>query len=110
MYADPLLEKVFYNLIDNAKRYGVTITEIRFSGSEGTDGYTIFCEDDGVGIPAEFKTKIFNREYFKHTGFGLNLSREILEITGITITETAEPGRGARFEILVPEGKYRRGK
>ena len=70
----------------------------------------ITFEDDGVGIPAEFKTKIFNREYFKHTGFGLNLSREILEITGITITETGEPGKGARFEIRVPEGKYRRGK
>ena len=107
VYADPLMEKVFFNLIDNAKRYGETITEIRFSGLEGTNGYTIICEDDGVGIPAEFKSKIFNREYYKHTGFGLNLSREILEITGITITETGEPGKGARFEILVPAGKFR---
>ncbi|MFH0967208.1 MAG: PAS domain S-box protein, partial [Methanobacteriota archaeon] len=107
VFADPLMEKVFYNLIDNAKRYGDTITEIRFSGFKGHEGYTIICEDDGVGIPEEFKAKIFNREYYKHTGFGLNLSREILEITGITIIETGEPGKGARFEILVPEGNYR---
>lgn len=107
IFADPLLEKVFYNLIDNAKRYGDTLTEIRFSGFEGNEEYTIICEDDGVGIPNEFKSKIFNREYYKHTGFGLNLSREILDITGITITETGEPGRGARFEIRVPEGKWR---
>ncbi|PKL59896.1 MAG: hypothetical protein CVV33_05480, partial [Methanomicrobiales archaeon HGW-Methanomicrobiales-4] len=110
VFADPLMEKVFYNLIDNAKRYGDTITEIRFSGFEGPDGYTIICEDDGVGIPDEFKSKIFNREYYKHTGFGLNLSREILEITGITIIETGEPGKGARFEILIPVGKFRKGK
>ena len=107
VYADPLMEKVFFNLIDNAKRYGETITSIRFFGAEGEGGYTIICEDNGVGIPVEFKSKIFNREYYKHTGFGLNLSREILDITGITIRETGEPGKGARFEILVPEGKYR---
>ncbi len=107
VFADPLMEKVFYNLVDNAKRYGETITEIRFFGIEGTQGYTIICEDNGVGIPYEFKSKMFNREYFKHTGFGLNLSREILDITGITIQETGVPGKGARFEILVPVGKFR---
>jgi len=107
VYADPLMIKVFFNLVDNAKRYGEKITYIRFFGEERIDGYVIICEDDGVGIEEKFKLKIFNREFFKHTGFGLNLSREILDITGITITETGKPGIGARFEILVPEGKYR---
>ncbi|MFA4877789.1 MAG: hypothetical protein WC586_10270 [Methanoregula sp.] len=36
-----------------------------------------------------------------------SLSREILSITGITIHETGEPGKGARFEITVPPGGYR---
>ncbi len=107
IYADPLLGRVFYNLIDNAKRYGEKITMIRFSGEGQADRYTIICADDGVGIPTEFKKKIFNREYFKHTGFGLNLSREILEITGITITETGDTGTGARFEISVPNDGWR---
>ncbi|WP_319580447.1 PAS domain S-box protein [uncultured Methanospirillum sp.] len=107
IYADPLLVKVFHNLIDNALRYGEKISEIRFSGSAGPAGYTIICEDDGVGIPDQFKQKIFNREYFKHTGFGLNLSRDILEITGITIIENGEAGKGARFEIQVPPDGYR---
>jgi len=107
VYADPLLEKVFFNLIDNANRYGETLTRVRFSGFEGGDGYTIVCEDDGVGIPVELKSKIFNREYYKHTGFGLNLSREILDITGITISETGIPGKGARFEIRVLNGGWR---
>ena len=103
VYADPLLEKVFYNLIDNAKRYGETITLIRFSGYETGGGYSIICEDDGIGIPGGLKLKIFNREYYKHTGFGLNLSREILDITGLSIEENGVPGKGARFEIHVPE-------
>lgn len=107
IYSDPLLEKVFYNLIDNAKRYGENITDIWFSGKELEDSYLIVCEDNGVGIPDEYKKKIFNREYYKHTGFGLNLSREILSITGISIRECGTAGKGARFEIEVPKGAYR---
>jgi len=40
---------------------------------------------------------------------GLFLSREILAITGISISENGEPGKGARFEIRVPPGKFRKG-
>jgi signal transduction histidine kinase len=65
------------------------------------------CEDDGNGVVAKEKEKIFERGFGKNTGFGLALSREILAITGITITENGEPGKGARFEMLVPEGAYR---
>jgi K+-sensing histidine kinase KdpD len=106
-YADPLLEKVFHNLVDNAKRYGEKISGIWFSGFEGPEGYSLICADDGVGIPVEYKLGIFKREYFKHTGFGLNLSREILDMTGIKIVETGLVGIGARFEILVPKGGYK---
>jgi signal transduction histidine kinase len=53
------------------------------------------------------KEKIFERGFGKNTGFGLAISRDILDITGITIRETGEPGRGARFEITVPQGMWR---
>jgi len=69
--------------------------------------HLIVCEDDGVGVPAEEKELIFERGFGKNTGLGLALSREILSITGITITENGEPGRGARFELKVPKGAYR---
>ena len=55
----------------------------------------------------EEKAKVFDREFGKNTGLGLFLSREILDITGITITETGEPGKGARFEMVVPDGAWR---
>ena len=70
IYADPLFEKVIFNLFDNAVRYGEKITTIRFTSEETPEGFNVVCEDDGVGIPADVKEKIFNRQYFKHTGLG----------------------------------------
>lgn len=107
IYADPLLEKVYFNLADNALRYGEKVTRIRFSCVEEEGGVIILCEDDGVGIPEEFKEGIFRREFYKNTGLGLYLSREILAITGLAIRETGIPGTGARFEITVPKKAYR---
>jgi PAS domain S-box-containing protein len=107
IYADPLLEKVFFNLVENAVRHGGTITTIIFTQNESEDGLLISCEDDGVGIPIAEKVNIFNRKYFTHTGLGLFLAQEILGMTGIGFRETGEPGKGARFEISVPKGGYR---
>ncbi|HRY75765.1 MAG TPA: PAS domain S-box protein [Methanoregulaceae archaeon] len=107
IFADPLLEKVFYTFIENALRHGKGMTQIRFSSQKSGTRLVIVCEDDGPGVPPQFKEKIFDRGYYLHTGYGLFLSREILAITGITIRETGEFGRGARFEIIVPEGEYR---
>ncbi len=107
VFADPLFEKVIYTLIDNSLRYGKKLTQIRFSCGTSSDGITLVCADDGVGVAADVKQKIFNRGYYQHTGFGLYLSREILAITGFSIEETGEPGTGARFEIHIPKGSYR---
>ncbi|MEN6396241.1 MAG: HAMP domain-containing sensor histidine kinase, partial [Methanoregula sp.] len=110
LYVDPLFEKVFYNLIDNSLKYGGdTLTKISISCNETEKGLVLICEDDGVGITREDKEHLFMQGYGKHTGLGLFLTREILSITGITIMESGEPGKGARFEMNVPEGAYRFG-
>ena len=107
VFADPLVVKVCYNLMDNAARYGGKITTIRFSVEEHEGDHAVVCEDDGDGVVAEEKEKIFERGFGKNTGLGLALSREILSITGITIRENGEPGKGARFEMTVPKGAWR---
>jgi PAS domain S-box-containing protein len=107
IYADPLLEKVFYTLIENAIRHGKKVTEIVFSCRELENGLVVICEDDGEGIPTDHKKDIFNQKYFQHTGYGLYLTTTILKITGISVSESGEPGKGARFEILVPKEAYR---
>ena len=107
VYADPLLEKVFYNLIENSIRHGERVTEITISSEESNDRLDIIISDDGIGIPDKEKERIFRREYFKNTGFGLFLSREILAITNLSIKETGKFGTGARFVIYVPREAYR---
>nr|WP_320162044.1 PAS domain S-box protein [uncultured Methanoregula sp.] len=107
IYADPMLEKVFFNLFDNAVRHGEHVTAITIRCETAADELTIFVEDNGVGIPLDEKPKLFRKGYGKNTGFGLFLAREILAITGISINETGTHGKGARFEIAVPKNAYR---
>jgi PAS domain S-box-containing protein len=107
VYADPMLEKLFANLLDNSIRHGETVTEIRVSSRLSDEGLTLLWEDNGVGIAADDKERIFERGFGKNTGLGLFLCREILSLTGMGITETGEPKKGARFEITVPKGSFR---
>jgi PAS domain S-box-containing protein len=108
LYADPLLERAVYNIVDNALRYGEKLTTIRARYLVKDDGGLIWIiEDDGVGISAKDKSMIFNKGFGHHTGLGLFLTREILSITGMMIMETGFPGTGARFEIHVSSGGYR---
>jgi PAS domain S-box-containing protein len=108
-YADPLLEKVFYALLENALRHGERIDRIRVSCHPEGREMVIVLEDNGVGIPPGEKERIFGRGTGRNTGYGLFISREILSITGLTIRETGTFGAGARFEIRVPEGAFRLG-
>ena len=107
LLADPLLETVFANLLDNAVRHGERVTAVRVSSHREGTALVVVFEDNGIGVPVANKERIFDRGYGKNTGLGLFLVREILSLTGIAIREAGEPGRGARFEFLVPEGAYR---
>ena len=107
LYADPLLGKVFYNLLENAGSHGEKTSTIQFSSCQSGTNLILVCEDNGVGIDSETKKHLFERGYGKNHGYGLFLIREILAITRITIDECGEPGYGARFEITIPHGMYR---
>ncbi|EHQ36216.1 PAS domain S-box protein [Methanoplanus limicola] len=128
IFADPMVEKVFYNLYDNTLRHGRGVDEVCISvilpkepvRDENTDikadysapgdkrdGCVIIWEDNGCGVLDEMKEKIFKRGVGANTGLGLFLIREILAITGITIRENGVHGKGARFEMTVPAGAWR---
>ena len=108
IFADPLLEKVFLNLIDNSRRHGERVKHISFSTMQyGQGDIAIVYEDDGIGVQESDKERIFKKGFGKNTGLGLFLSREILSITGLMMKETGIYGKGVRFEIIVPQGKYR---
>ncbi|MFA4849577.1 MAG: PAS domain S-box protein [Methanoregula sp.] len=107
IFADPLLEKVFQILADNTLTHGKTATKAVFRFTQGPESVTLFFEDDGVGIPKDSKKKIFSPDFQKKKGVGLFLAGEILDITGISLCETGEPGKGARFEMTIPKGMWR---
>jgi PAS domain S-box-containing protein len=107
IFADPLLERVFYNLFDNALRHGTTTSRISVRFYERPEGLILRIRDDGIGIAPDRKEKIFEKGFGENTGLGLFLVREILSITGISIAENGEPGNGAQFDLLVPRDKYR---
>jgi PAS domain S-box-containing protein len=105
--ADPMLRKVFHNLLENSVKYAARPTRVRLD-CQMIDGHLrLSYEDVGPGVPADEKKKIFDKGHGKGTGFGLFLSREILAITGITIIESGRPEQGARFEMVIPPGYFR---
>jgi signal transduction histidine kinase len=108
IFADRLLEKAFYYMIDNALKHGgEKLSRIRFSDRTLDKKLIIVCEDDGIGIPPDKRGSLFPDTYGRHIGYGLFFIKEILATTGISIKETGIPGKGARFEINVPYGAHR---
>jgi signal transduction histidine kinase len=110
IYADKLLGKVFANLLENSIRHGKRVSDIVITYQLTNGGLDLFFEDNGVGIPDDLKTTIF--EYgadASSSGLGLFLGRQILGITGMSIEETGKAGAGARFVIHVPPESYRIG-
>ena len=64
--ADSFLRQMFYNFIDNTRKYGEKATTIRvYCEKEESGGLRLIYEDDGVGISAENKSKLF-KEGFQH--------------------------------------------
>ncbi|MFA5312650.1 MAG: histidine kinase N-terminal 7TM domain-containing protein [Methanomassiliicoccales archaeon] len=105
--ADPLLTKVFYCLADNSITHGERVANIVLKVADAGDHLDIVYEDDGVGVPVEMKSVIFDKGVGKHTGLGLYLAKEILRIGGMEIIEDGVYDEGARFRITVPSGRYR---
>ncbi len=107
VYADPMFEKVLHSLFENAVRHGNGVSEVTVTFSE-RDGHGILAvSDNGRGVAKGEKKRIFERGYGENTGYGLFLSREILSLTGIAITECGIPGEGACFEMVIPAGRFR---
>jgi PAS domain S-box-containing protein len=108
VYADRMIKHVLFNLVQNALKHGGDgLSEVRFSYESKNDDLILICEDNGVGIAEKEKELIFSQGFHSRRIHGLFLIREILEITGLQITETGKPECGTRFEILLPAGTFR---
>jgi signal transduction histidine kinase len=104
--ADSFLRQLFYNFIDNTRKYGnkATIIRVYFEMAE-SGGLRLVYEDDGVGISTENKLKLFTEGYSTggSTGFGLFLIKKMIDVYGWQIQETGQPGKGAKFTMTIPK-------
>ncbi len=107
IFADPMVPKGFRNIIENSAKHGEHVTKISVRYQDAPYGLTLVFEDDGVGIADSDKKAIFEWGYKNRMGHGLHHVSEMLAITDMSIRETGEFGKGARFEIFVPSGSYR---
>ena len=102
---------VLSNLISNALRYVEEGGHIRLSAGKNGADVRIAVQDDGVGIPSEFQTQIFqkfvrvNKEESGRTGLGLAICKEIVRAHGGTIRVESDPGKGSTFIFTLPVAK-----
>jgi signal transduction histidine kinase len=107
IYADPLMELVFYNLAENARRHGKTVTKLEALYICDGDRCILRIQGDGIGIPPENKEQIFTRGFGSISGDGLFFVHQILDLNGMSIRETGTYGDGAQFDICIPSGAFR---
>ena len=108
IFADPLLPRILFSILSHSfLQGGSVLSKIHLTARRSGGSLTLVYEDDSTGIPTGEKERIFEFGYSHENIVSLFLIRELLSFTSITITETGEPGKGVRFEIVVPKGRFR---
>jgi two-component system sensor histidine kinase MtrB len=109
LYTDPRrLERIVFNLLDNALKHGGGHVCVSTSKRDGQ--VEVAIADSGPGIAAEDVPHVFDRFYKADpsrsggTGLGLAIARENARLLGGYISVTSEPGRDTTFTLTLPAG------
>jgi hypothetical protein len=108
LFADPALGKMFSYLILYSSKTG-NAGQVRIYSIEKPDSLELVYEDNGTGIPGTRKKNLFPATIVKSEFFCMTFVHDVLELSGMGIAETGEPGCGARFVISVPKDRFRFG-
>jgi len=111
MGVESKLEQIVANLLDNAISFSPSNSKISvFYGTKQKDAQ-LLIEDEGPGFNETNIDKIFDRFYSnrpekfgEHSGLGLNIVKNIIELHGGSILASNQPGhkKGAKIEVLLP--------
>jgi PAS domain S-box-containing protein len=107
------LEQLFQNIIGNAIHYrSEAVPRIHIKAESDGDAWRFSIQDNGIGIAAEYREKIFGMFKRLHTaadypgsGMGLAICKRIVERAGGSIWVESEPGQGSTFFFTVPAAK-----
>lgn len=106
-----LLQRLLYNLVENAVKYGREDGEISVSVTEKGNSAVLTVKDEGEGIPAEHIEKIWNRFYqadpsrnndSSGAGLGLSIVQQIARLHGGFMTVESTVGKGSAFSLHLP--------
>jgi two-component system OmpR family sensor kinase len=106
-----LIERVLENLIENALNYSPNGGSVIIVPTRKAGEVSISVSDTGPGIPEGELPRIFERFYQPdesrtdrpgHSGLGLAITKQILDLHGATITVESEPDKGATFRFSLP--------
>ena len=106
------LRQVLANLVDNAVKYGREQGEVRTGASVlGAGWVQVFVRDDGPGIPAEARDRVFER-FFRvdkartraqgGTGLGLAIVKNLVQAHGGEVRVESAENRGTTFYFKLP--------
>ncbi len=117
LYADPLrLERIFYNLLENAVKYSPQGGEIRVSVKPDKEYLVFGVSDHGIGISPADQAKLFRPfqrleeskpKGTRGVGLGLLVCQRLVEAHGGRIWVTSEPDHGSTFFFTLPLAKKR---
>jgi two-component system phosphate regulon sensor histidine kinase PhoR len=106
------LVSVIFNLLDNAIKYSKGTPEIEVDLREEEDNVLMRVADNGIGIPAEYRTRIFEKFFrvphgdthdAKGYGLGLSYAAQVIRKHNGTIHSEDRPGGGTIFVISIPK-------
>lgn len=106
------LTSVIFNLLDNALKYSGESPSITLIINRNENGLQLIVSDNGVGIPAAYKKKVFDKFFrvpsgnthnVKGYGLGLSYVAYVVERHKGSIEVVSEPGEGSSFIIQLPD-------
>lgn len=106
------LSNVLYNLVDNALKYSPDGSSIKVTLTENGGRVQLAVSDTGIGIPAEYKSRIFEKFFrvpsgdvhnVKGYGLGLSYVATVIKAHHGTIRVDSEAGKGSTFVIHLPK-------